>query len=273
MFDAQWQNPMGGYNYGGYQPQQMPKIMNNLTEEEIKLLQQNRSKFNLGLTEKESLQARCNHRSPDGTRDTLVFDPETGIARCTICGYEFRPVEPDASYDTIKDSADRLVDILQTIKIMYTDLPREAANEYFNIIPLIEKVPELFKFAAKSFAKHEFSAWNYSQYNMNGVQMFQNLNNLFGQGFAQPQQPQFNGAYGFGQPAPQAPFPMNPPQAPVPGANAFGYPGASAAAPYAPQTAGYQYQPPVAPAPVAPTVQTPAAPEAADTTVTQTVTV
>ncbi len=269
MFDAQWQNPMmGGYQYGGYQPQQMPKVMNNLTEEEIKMLQQNRSKFNLGLTEREVLQARCNHRSADGTSDTLTFDPETGIATCTICGYQFRPIEPDAGYDTIKDSADRIVDILQTIKIMYTDLPREAANEYFQIIPLIEKIPDLFKFAAKSFAKHEFGAWNYNQYNMNGVQMFQNLNNLFGQGFAQPQpQPQFNGYAP--NPAP-APF-MNPPQQ-MPGANPFGYPGAGAPA-YAPQTAGYQYQPPVAPAPVAPTVQTPAAPEAADATVTQTVTV
>ena len=29
---------MGGYQYGGYQPQQMPKVMNNLTEDEIREL-------------------------------------------------------------------------------------------------------------------------------------------------------------------------------------------------------------------------------------------
>jgi hypothetical protein len=47
------------------------------------------------LSSKEYLQATCNHRTPDGT-NSLVYDNETGVARCTICGYEFKPIDPDS---------------------------------------------------------------------------------------------------------------------------------------------------------------------------------
>lgn len=286
MFDQTFgANPygmQGGYQFNGMQNGQMPKIPNVLNAEEIKELQQQRSQFSLGLTKKESLQAACNHRTADGMQDTLVYDNVTGIATCTICGYQFRPVEAEATYETIKEASDRLVDILQTIKIMYTDLPAEAAKEYFQIIPLIGKVPQLFEFAAKNFAKHEYNGWSYNNHNMGGIAMLQNLSSMFGGGM-QPnfvQQPQFNG------------YAMNPqqpvgypngmaPQMPV--QNPFGYPGASApmmgmpqmgapvqqpvAGGYAPQTQGYAYQPNVA-APDAP-----AAPAVADDTVKQNVTV
>ncbi len=263
---------MGGYQFNGFQAQQMPKVMNVLSDSEIKELQQSTSQFSLGLTERESLQAACNHRSADGTSDTLVFDQNTGIARCTICGYEFRPIESDVSYDTIKEAADRLVDILQTIKIMYTELPGPAAREYFQIIPLIGKVPQLFEFAAKNFAKHEYNAWSYNNHNMGGAAMFQNLNNIFGasMGGMQMQQPQFNNAYAQ---QPGAPVGYPNPAMGAPMGNAFGYPGASMQQPqmgYAPMTQGFQYTPNQ---PVAPTVNAPAAaPAVVDANATETVT-
>ena len=262
--------PMGGYNYNGYQ-QPVPKVMNNLSQEEIKTLMAQTSQFSLGLTERESLQAACSHRTIDGTSDSLVYDPETGKARCTICGYEFRPIEEGASYETIKEASDRIIDILQTIKIMYTDLPSNAAREYFQIIPLIGKVPQLFEFAAKNFAKQEYNAWSYNNANMGGAAMFQNLNNMFGasMGF-QPQQPQFAGYN------PYAAQPQGQVGMPQPMMNPFGYNGASQG--YQPMTAGYQYQPTSQPSPVAPTVQAPTAPSVVDvpaneTTVSQTVNV
>ena len=265
---------MGGYQFNGYQPQQIPKVMNVLTNEEIKELQQSTSQFSLGLTSKEILQGACNHRSPDGTQDTLVFDQNTGIARCTICGYEFRPIEADTSYETIKDAADRLVDILQTIKIMYTELPAGAAREYFQIIPLIGKIPQLFEFAAKNFAKHEYNAWSYQNHNMGGAAMLQNLNNIFGASM-QPMNPQFN-PYA-GQPQQPVGYPN-----PVMQGNAFGYPGASMAPQqgYMPMNQGFQYTPnqpvnnQVAPTVAAPQAPAPAVdPAAATDTVTQKVSV
>lgn len=276
MFDQTPNNfgmPQGGYQFNGM-PGQAPKVMNILSDSEIKELQASTQQFSLGLTERESLQAACNHRSADGTQDTLVFDQNTGIARCTICGYEFRPIESDVSYESIKEAADRLVDILQTIKIMYTEIPAPAAREYFQIIPLIGKVPQLFEFAAKNFAKHEYNAWSYQNHNMGGAAMFQNLSNIFGGGMGgfQPQQP-----YNAYAPQPQG-FVGMPAGQPAPMGNPFGYQGASQPmGGYVPMTPqGYAYQPNTAATPVAPTVSAPAAPVAeapAVETVQQTVSV
>ena len=289
MFD-QTQNPMmgmgmptvNGFNYQGMQGQPMPKFNNTLTAEEIKRLQQKGAQFSLSITQDEYLRGICNHRTADGTQDALMYDNITGEATCSICGYKFKPVDTSLTPEEIKDAVDNIVDILQTTKLLYIDLPAEAAKEYFQIIPLIGKVPQLFEFAAKNFAKHEYNAWSYNNHNMGGIAMLQNLSSMFGGGM-QPnfvQQPQFNG------------YAMNP-QQPVgypngmvpqmPGQNPFGYPGASApmmgmpqmgapvqqpvAGGYAPQTQGYAYQPNVA-APDAP-----AAPTVADDTVKQNVTV
>ena len=281
MFD-QTQNPqmmppmMGQYQY---QPQQqVHKQMNALSAEEIKQLQQERSQFSLGLTTREMLQGSCTHRSIDGMSDSLTYDPVTGIARCSICGYEFKPIEAETSLETIKDSCDTIVDILQTIKILYTDLPADAAREYFQIIPLIGKIPQLFEFAAKNFAKHEANNWQYNNYNMGGISMLNNLNNMFGMGMGgmapQPmyQQPMMN---------PQQPTMAGYPQAaygaPM-GGNAFGYQGASQVPPqgYAPTNPAFQYPPTPQATPAAPTVSAPAAPAdaaPATDTVTQNVSV
>ena len=257
----QQQMGMGGYFYNPQMVQQQPKVMNVLSDEEIKTLQQTANQFSLGLTEKEMLQAACNHRVADGSHDSLVFDSLTGIARCTICGYEFRPVDENTSIEDIKDASLRIVDILQTIKLLYTDLPANAAREYFQIIPLIMKVPQLFEFAAKNFAKHEFNTWQYNNQNMGGIAMLQNLGAMFGAGqptaqpaFQQPMmgqpQPQMMAGY------PQAAYPNMAPQQPQ--MNPFGFAGAS-------QTQqGYAYQPGQVQTPVAPTVA-PVAPAAAPT--------
>lgn len=271
-------NPqMGGFNYqgmGGITPP-MTKFSNNLTADEIKQLQQKVSQFSMGLTNEERLRGICNHRNADGTEDALVFDPQTGVATCTICGYEFRPIEPDVSLESISADVDRIVDILQTIKLMYVDLPADASREYFTIIPLIEKIPRLFEYAAKNMNKHELNNWMYRGGNMGAVAMFNNLNNMFGGGMApqmaMPQQAPMamNPAFGM----PQAPMGMNPAFGMN---NGFGYPGAGMAPQmgYAPATNGFQFTPGVTPAaPVAPTTApVPAAPVATEeTTVTQTV--
>ena len=281
----------GFYQYNGQATPQQYKFTNPLSAEEIDELTASSSDFNLGLTHKESLQAACNHRSKDGTRDTLQYDPVTGIARCTICGYEFRPIEAETSIETISEAVNRVVDILQTTKLLYIDLPGNAAREYYQILPLIMKLPEFFKFAAKNYAKHEINAWNYQNSNMSGINMLQALGNMLGSpiaGMAGQPNPQMGGMWqqpmGMGQPQPQvAPMGMGYPNqayapqtgAPYgvqPGMNPFGAPGAGQVQPQP-----YQYTPgAVPPPPVAPTVSAPAAPapataEAANTTGTETV--
>lgn len=270
MFDGNNQNQgyfgQGGFNaFNGFNTAQAQPIKNALTDEQIKQLMQNTNNFSLGLTERDVLRAKCTHRKPGGMEDSLLFDQNTGTVRCTICGYEFRPIEADTSLESISDSVAGIVDILQTIKILFPTLPADAVGEFFQIIPLIEKIPELFKLAVKEFAKGDVNAWNYSSNNMGGAAMFANLMNAFGNGFMAQPQPMM-------QPQPQ-PF-MNQPMMgqpmaqPNPMGNPFGYPGASQQpAGYVPTTpVGYAFNPTQA-TPVQPTVSAPATPAAPETPV------
>lgn len=273
---------MAGYNYMGAQ-QPIPKFNNPLTAEEIKKLQKNSNQFSLTMTEDEYLRSVCNHRNAEGTADTLVYDSYTGEATCTICGYKFKPVDASTTMDSIKGDVANIIDILQTIKLMYIDLPAEAAKEYFQIIPMLEKIPQLFDFAAKNMTKHEAFNWQYNNRNMGAMNMFQNLQNMFASGFTSQQYAQ--------QPyqQPQNPYaqPGVPVGYPAPVSNGFGYPGAQpnpafagyqqpVQPTYQPQTTGYQYQATPGQTPVTPTVTAPNAPVAGtkdDVTVAQSVNV
>ena len=145
MFNTQQPMMNGYYNYQGMAPQAVQKFNNALTAEEIQRLQQKVQQFSLGITEEEYLRGVCNHRNAEGTADTLVIDPVTGKVRCATCGYEFSPVEPNMTPEELQDDVNRIVDILQTIKLLYIDLPADAARNYFQIIPMLEKIPQLGK--------------------------------------------------------------------------------------------------------------------------------
>lgn len=263
--EFQSQNNM--YYAGAMQPNQqvVTRFNNALTAEEIERIQKKSSQFSIAITEEEKLRGICNHRMPDGTRDALVEDPMTGNMRCTICNYEFKPVDPSVSIDDIKKSTQVIKDILQTIKLLYIDLPPEAARDYFQIIPLIDKIPALFEFAAKNFNKHEINTWNMGR-QPGTINMYNNLMNLFGGGqmmqqpnmnqpVGMPSYPQGFGMPQMGQPQPMMGQPMM--------SNGFGMPGASqmAAPGYMPQTGGFQYTAPQQTVPATPTVA-PATPEA-----------
>lgn len=267
MFEQNYA-PYGMNMMGAQQPQNPNnyRVASTLTPDQIRMLRNQGSTFSLGLTQEEMLRAICNHRSEDGLSDTLVYDPVTGTAKCTICGYEFRPIDPAVDYETIKEDVKRVEDILQTTKLMYIDLPQEAAKEFYPIIGMLEKVPQLVEYAAKNMAKHDNYNYMYNDRNMGAAAMFANLSNMFSNmsmNYAQaPQQPN----YGFyNQPAgfPQAAYPQAAP-------NPFGYNGSAPA--YTPGTPnGFAYQPGQA-TPAAPAAPQAPAP-ATDATVTQTVTV
>ena len=142
MFEQQnYYQPFGANTMMGAQQPTNFRIPSVLSPEEIDLLK-NKATFSLTLSKEEMLRAVCNHRSADGLTDTLVYDPVTGLAKCQICGYEFRPIEPNMDYDTIKEDIKRVEDILQTTKLMYVDLPADAAKDYYPVIGLLEKLPQ-----------------------------------------------------------------------------------------------------------------------------------
>ena len=229
----------------GFQP---VRLHNVLTADEIAELMKTNNQFSLALTEKDKKRAVCNHQKADGTGDALVEDPATGKVVCNICGYAFKPLDAFVTTEeTLKAAVDDVLDVLQTIKLIYFDLDGTVAREYFQIIPLIEKIPSLFQIAAKNYAKHEnVMPWANNGKNMSTMQAFAMLSNMLNSGAA-PYQPNmgmgYNPAYGapnpaFYQQAPQA-QPMGMPPQGMP-TNGFGYAGVGPMAGYQAQTQGYQ---------------------------------
>ena len=200
MFNQSFTFPQGtGYQFVGGAPQMPTKINNFLTNEEINKLIQKENAFSLQLTETEVLRAKCNHRTADGLHDALVEDAN-GISTCSICGYQFKPVSIQTTMESIQDACDTVTDILQTVKLLFVGLPVEAA-EYFQIIPLIEKIPELFKWAVKDYTKRaQFDPYTYNNKNMGIMNLFNMLCGTMNQGYNpqmdpnMAQAPQFNGA-------------------------------------------------------------------------------
>ena len=187
-----------------YNPQQAkPRIQDFLTPDERKQLAQQGNEFSLQMTKEEKLKALCRHRSDDGTRDIIIEGPD-GVCTCQRCGYKFRTVDPNSSPKDLKDSVDTVIDILQTIKTIYIDMNPDAAREFFQIIALLNKIPDLFQYAVQDYLKHEpENQYNYSVRNMNVWSMFDNIaRGGFNQsmGMGQPMGQPMYGAPMMGQP-------------------------------------------------------------------------
>lgn len=240
--------------YGGtpvWQPQSVNvdtrSFCQTLTEEEMKSLEKAQEEFTLGISREDQLRAICMHRDING-RSMLDLDSVTGMAKCKICGKSFNVVDNCSDQD-IQNAVDNLIDILQTTKTLYVDMPAEAAKKFYTILALLEKVPGLYKVSVENFNKHEnaMSNWRVGQnsavaeYNMLYGGMNPAMPYMQPMGYAQPM---------MGQPMPQ----QNQ-------GNPFGFNGQPVQPGYMPNVQGYSYAPmqPVATpvAPVAPVAATP----------------
>lgn len=247
-----------GAQFNGMQPQQVPTMKNFLSQEEINKLIQKENSFSLNLTETEKMKAACNHRwnEPRNGQFDAISEGVDGICRCAICGYEFEPVDVSTTEDSLKEVVKNTLDVLQTIKLLYLDMPAETAREFYAIIPLIERIPKLFEIAAKSYAKYDSAGmFGFNNKNMNTMQMYNMLAGIL------------NGTQPMPQQQPYAPYqqPYTAPmgyqgyQQPMMGSNGFvAQPG------YVPGTTGFQYTPDQSAAPQAAPAAAPAASAASD---------
>lgn len=231
--DQNMNNYYGGNVYTGQPNQYATKQPSTLTSEEYNRLVKQENPFSLALTELERLRAICNHRTIDGMGDTLT-QMANGQMKCTVCGYEFLPIDAaEMTKEDIVASVKVVTDILQTIKLMFVDMPAESQREYFQIIPLIERIPGLFDLAVKNYQKYEsMNVWNYRGANLGTMNLFNMLSSaLTGMGPQQQPTPQYGnpafGVFGTG---------MNPNMG-------MGTP----MSPYAPQTTGYNLTPGMTP--------------------------
>ena len=187
-----------GYTYGVPRPQ--ARNTQPLTPDQIAKLRQDSNAFDMKVEVEDLWRAACTHKEKNG-QSTLV-DKGDGTYVCTICHEEFKMC--DSTKDEIKEAVNTLINMLQTSKTVYLDAPEELIKQYYQIIPLLKKFPDLWDRAIKNFSMYEGSAVTsvnpmYPGYS--GYAALQTLltNPYAGYGYqAAPQQP---AGYGYQQPA------------------------------------------------------------------------
>ena len=242
----QYATPMQGFTAPN-RPQ--PRNTQPVTPEMSKMVLQNSDELSVKITPVDKIKNMCTHKYPGNGQIALTEDGN-GKYTCRVCGESFRMImDPTAE---IYEVTERMLDILQSAKTLYLDIPEDFAKEYFQIITLLKRSPQVLEKAHKNFIQ-------YDQYAQNpmavypGVSSFQQVNGMIGSfnmGGIQP------GYYGY------------PPQpggyAPQPG---YGYPTNGYGQPYPPQpgTPGYDNGNPLmygGAVPQAPAPTGPAAPAA-----------
>lgn len=207
-------NPYGGAFQPGMQYNQMPhaKMTQVLTPEQIKSLKATGSQFNLHVEPIEFTRALCTHKE---NGKIALIENNDGSVTCSVCGSTFNLV--DYTPEQVIEATTMFTNILQTIKTYYLDIPESYVNEYFRMVPLLEKVPKFYDTALQNFKKYEANTQLQQGNNMYGFNMLNALtspmyNQMGGQpqGYYNPSQqqgfnPQFNGQpqfnqQGFGQP-------------------------------------------------------------------------
>lgn len=240
------------YNTGMITPQNNP----SLTAEEMKIIQQvNPSKIDITITEADKLRAICNHKDQNKVDRVAQVQDGSGDVFCPICNSRWNP--ENLTKEQVQEVCNELISAMQNAKWV-GDYGVQLTREYFAMIPLLEKFPDLYEYAMKQFNKYcstnGYQSANdaaiYNQYNsLMGYSAAPNYGTPQGYyGMGMVQQPA-----GYGQPQPmgymgQQPMPgyMNQPQANTVAQNATNV---------NPMQANmYQQQPYVNPyAPIAPT--------------------
>lgn len=177
------------YAYGVGRPQ--ARNTQPLTPEQIAKLRQDSNAFDMKVYEEDMWRSACTHKELNG-QSTLIANDD-GTYTCTICHETFRM--SDSTKADIEKAVDTLLDMLQTSKTVYLDAPEELIKQYYQIIPLLKKFPQLWERAIKNFAMYEGNSFNNMLNPVGpGYSGFAALNNLM------------SNPYAYMQPQPQAPY-------------------------------------------------------------------
>lgn len=209
-------NGMYGYTYGFARPQ--AKNTQPLTPDQINALRRNGNAFDMKVSQEDLWAAACTHKEKNGV-STLIQNAD-GSWTCTICHETFRMCEN--SREEIEAAVNQLIDMLQTSKTVYLDAPDALVQQYYQMIPLLKKFPDLWDRAMKNFAMYEGTSTGVNMMGP-GYSGFAAMANLMANpygGFAPGQVP---GMMPGGYPYPTAPVNGMPGYPMQPGAPA-GYP-------------------------------------------------
>lgn len=178
-----WGNA-GMMNFG-YNKPKLAAPTNPLTKEDLALLREKAPQFSLAVSHVDSLKAVCTHR--DETGDKLIANTD-GTVTCTLCGTTFKIIQ--ATPETVKDIFEATTNCLETMKIMYPDIPNEVTKAYFQMIPFLEKGPQLYKIALDHYHKYNNPSVFAANYNNGGnvAALFSAMMNPAAMGMGMPQQ-------------------------------------------------------------------------------------
>lgn len=243
MSDQNFYNP-GFIGGAAYMPQPIkPKMVNPLTPEERESLKVDNS-FNLNVTPAEMAQAVCTHKDPVKGEFAIVPNGD-GTCTCSICHATFNPNQVDGDYVTA--ATETAINALETCKLMGLDMNPDVIRNYYQMIPFLKKLPQLYKLSNQSFNRY-----NQQQpvQNLNQPSYFNALNFLANPTVPMASQYGYGYAPQMGQPPMMTPM-MGMQQQMVPGGNPFyaqpQAPVAQAQQPVQPVPPVYQPQAPVQP--------------------------
>lgn len=155
-----WNNGMMNF---GYNRPKMPNPTNPLSKEEMAMLKQKAPQFSLAISQVDALKAICTHRDNEGEK---LITNNDGTVTCAICGTTFRPIQADP--ETVKQIFENAINCLETIKIMYMDIPDDVTKTYFQMTPFLEKAPQLYGIANDHYKRYNTSSVIAGNYNNNG---------------------------------------------------------------------------------------------------------
>ena len=134
-----------------YNPTPMPMNTQSISEEEIQKLQSsNGNKFDLNVPEVEFIRAMCNHKH-NGMDVAQQVNDSTGDVWCPICNERWNPEL--ISKEQAKQLVDAFVNQLQIMKWV-GNFPVEVIRDYFTLIPLLRKFPDLLEIASNNYKKY-----------------------------------------------------------------------------------------------------------------------
>ena len=138
-------------NYGYAAPRPQARNTQPLTPEQIAKLRQDNKAFDMKVDQEDLWRAACTHKEKNG-HTTLIQNPD-GSYTCTICHKTFRMCEDNE--EQIAECTRKIIDVLQTIKTLYLDAPEKLIEGYMQQIPLLEKLPSLWKRSISNFSQYE----------------------------------------------------------------------------------------------------------------------
>ena len=151
-----------------------------VTNEMSKMVLTNDDELSVKISTTEKIKKMCTHKYPGTTTIALVETPsdtDKTLVTCRVCGETFHMIM-DANYDSIKEIADKCVDVLQSAKTLYLDAPEEFTKEYFQIITLLKRIPNVFKKGMNNWSSYEVSN---DPRSINGnMNSFQQVNGMVG---------------------------------------------------------------------------------------------